>query len=236
MPRGNWSRECCEECGNEGLASRGEEVPSQESHVCSDCKLYEDAFSAGYEARKKDEKLTEASDRTPSQRHSNFMLFMRRMMGGIAQVMRVDEWVMWMDADSSTPEPDLTKEDLDAYLTAAGYTEERIEASLSSVMAIVEKYGYIKKKKAEMAEEENVKDQITEEQWEKVRAARVACEDMLSDLSAKVFEPRCKLTLIMRDPETDDCSMVVSNDDIGGVIKTLRGLQEDGQSDPSAIA
>ena len=45
--RRNWSRECCEQCGNEGLASRAEEVVSQEPYVCSDCIDYERAFAQG---------------------------------------------------------------------------------------------------------------------------------------------------------------------------------------------
>jgi hypothetical protein len=54
MTRPNWSKEACIECGNEGLASRGEEHVSQEPFTCSDCKVYNDAFDAGYEAAKKE--------------------------------------------------------------------------------------------------------------------------------------------------------------------------------------
>ena len=59
MARTNWSTECCTECGNEGLASRGEEEVKQGPYTCSDCDLYGRAFDAGYEARRKDE-VTEA--------------------------------------------------------------------------------------------------------------------------------------------------------------------------------
>lgn len=83
--RGNWSREPCSECGNDGLASRGEEDVIQGPYICSDCNVYGAAFDAGYEARRKDEKLEVATakanalaERTAMQHESNRQLEIRR--------------------------------------------------------------------------------------------------------------------------------------------------------------
>lgn len=85
MPRGNWSTECCTECGNETLASRGEETVDQGVHVCSQCTDYNKAFDAGYESRRKDEVIEIANakakaleERTAMQVESNRLLEIRR--------------------------------------------------------------------------------------------------------------------------------------------------------------
>lgn len=83
--RPNWSKEACVECGNEGLASRGEEHVDQGPYTCSDCDLYKKAFNAGYEARRRDEvmevkqaKEKALAERTAMQVESNRLLFERR--------------------------------------------------------------------------------------------------------------------------------------------------------------
>ena len=78
--------------------------------------------------------------RTKMQRHSNYMLFMRRMMKGISSAMRVERWQQWMDNDPSAGEvePELRNEDLDAYLKAAGHTEESMTAHLAKIQDIVQ--------------------------------------------------------------------------------------------------
>lgn len=77
---------------------------------------------------------------TKRQRHCNHMLFMRRTMKSIAQAMRVEKWQLWMDNDPAVGElePELLDEDLDAYLRAAGHTEESIAESLAKIMKILE--------------------------------------------------------------------------------------------------
>ena len=68
------------------------------------------------------------------------MLFMRRTMKSIAQAMRVEKWQLWMDNDPAVGElePELLDEDLDAYLRAAGHTEESMAESLAKIMKILE--------------------------------------------------------------------------------------------------
>lgn len=42
-----WSKEACEQCGQEGFATRTQSRPKSEPYICSDCKLSEEAFERG---------------------------------------------------------------------------------------------------------------------------------------------------------------------------------------------
>lgn len=78
-------------------------------------------------------------ERTRQQCHSNWMLRMRRTMKAVAQVMRIDIWHQWVDCDDPVgPEPEVSDEDVKAFLYASGSTKESLEAGLKKVMAIVE--------------------------------------------------------------------------------------------------
>lgn len=47
MARGNWSKECCEQCGEEGLASRGNKDIPQGPYVCDECESWDKAYKQG---------------------------------------------------------------------------------------------------------------------------------------------------------------------------------------------
>lgn len=75
---------------------------------------------------------------TRRQVHSNYMLFMRRTMKGIAQIMRVDRFLLWMDSDNGEPEPHLEKDDTIDYLLAAGHTREGIQKGLDDLLEVID--------------------------------------------------------------------------------------------------
>lgn len=58
-----------------------------------------------------------------------------------------------------------------------------------------------------------------------VDAAHTACAIALEGLSRLVFTPECKLTLLMRHPDNDDCNMLVTDDSIDDIVSTLRKMQ-----------
>lgn len=53
---------------------------------------------------------------------------------------------------------------------------------------------------------------------------RAECDFALQDLQ-KLFLPHCKLTLVMRNPESSDGDMVLSLDDLDAVIVVLEKMK-----------
>ena len=54
-----------------------------------------------------------------------------------------------------------------------------------------------------------------------------ACERHLAEIE-KLFAPHCKLTLVMRNPQSDDGDLILSRDDLVEVEAAVRKLRERG--------
>lgn len=60
---------------------------------------------------------------------------------------------------------------------------------------------------------------------DRVEATREAVASALADLE-DFFLPRCRLTFLMRDPENDECTMLITNDpDLPAVRRVIEGLE-----------
>lgn len=59
----------------------------------------------------------------------------------------------------------------------------------------------------------------------KMHEVHARCCEALGTLEP-LFKPHCKLTLLMRNPKSDDGDMIVTTDDLGAIIKAIERLQE----------
>lgn len=59
-----------------------------------------------------------------------------------------------------------------------------------------------------------------------VEIVRRECELYLSQIMA-LFKPHCKVTLLIRNPKTEDADLALTNDDFGEAIKALGNLKEE---------
>ena len=55
--------------------------------------------------------------------------------------------------------------------------------------------------------------------------AQAECESLLWQME-KCFKPHCKLTLLMRNPESQDGDLLMTRDDLGGVIDSIERFQK----------
>jgi len=59
----------------------------------------------------------------------------------------------------------------------------------------------------------------------KLRLAHEACDAALQELE-KLFKPHCKLTLLMRNPESDDGDMLLTRDEFDDIIAAIQRLRD----------
>lgn len=58
-----------------------------------------------------------------------------------------------------------------------------------------------------------------------LRLAQIDCDLALQKLE-KLFQPDCRLTLLMRRPGHPECELLFTKDDLGEVIEAIKRFQE----------
>lgn len=58
-----------------------------------------------------------------------------------------------------------------------------------------------------------------------IEHAQTLCAEALEELRTRVFEPHCRLTLIVRNPLVEDGDMVVTADDLAAVEATVVAMR-----------